>query len=113
MSSTSTTTTRREFAAAALAAGAAALLPAACASGSATTAAGTPPAAEPNARVADALMAAVLARHGQWLDGEQRGNVRQAIERNLRLADRLRAVPLPNSADPYSVCYAPPPPPPR
>lgn len=105
--------TRREFAASAIAAA----LTAACARVPATpapAAAGASPssaaptaaaaAPDPNGPLADALLGVVVARYGAHLPEDERPRVREGILRNLRLSTRLAATPVPNSADPYSVC---------
>jgi hypothetical protein len=114
--STSATTgsalTRREFAASAIAAA----LTAACARVPATPAPASPAPATPapasgaatqpdaNAPLADALLTVVVARYGKHLPDDERPRVREGILRNLRLGARLASTPVPNSADPYSVC---------
>ena len=106
--------TRREFAASAIAAA----LTAACARVPATPTPASPasPAPtstptsgaaaqpDPNGPLADALLTVVVARYGSHLPEDERPRVRDSILRNLRLGARLAATPVPNSADPYSVC---------
>ena len=101
--------TRREFAASAIAAAltaACARVPAAPAPAPAAPAspsgAAAPP--DPNAPLADALLTVVVARYGAHLPADERPRVREGILRNLRLGARLASTPVPNAADPYSVC---------
>jgi len=60
------------------------------------------PTLSPTARaVADARLAAVVARHGHRLaDNEDRARVGRAIERQVDLAEQLRRVPLANHDEP-------------
>ena len=104
--------TRREFAASAIAAALtaacarvpAAPAPASPAAAGTTSPSGAAPAPDPNGPLADALLGVVVARYGAHLPEDERPRVREGILRNLRLGTRLAATPVPNSADPYSVC---------
>lgn len=117
---TPSTPTRREFAATAIAAA----LTAACAralpapapapapAAAPASAAVPPPPAEPppvpdpNAAQTEALTSVVFA-HYATVDPARRGDVKDGVARTLLLADRMRSVPIPNAADPFSVCWNP------
>lgn len=98
--------TRREFALTVGAATLAACVRTPSAPPSAPTPTTTPPtpaAADANAPAVDALTELVRRRYGAHLSEAQIAMVRDDIRGGLRTSDRLRAILLPNSAEPDVV----------
>ena len=63
----------------------------------------TPADAAANAPLADAMTQLVRHRYGAHLSDEQLARVREDIRDGLRASDRLRAILLPNAAEPDVV----------
>ena len=59
---------------------------------------------DPNTPLADALLTVAVAQYGAHIMADERTKVRDGILRNLRLANRLRSVPITNADEPHSAC---------